>query len=149
MVGNTIRDVIGRAIIRVCLQKERAIVLEINPVTEVTIPGGIIIVSIAGEVGADHGVDDNRSGGGFAYDRGGSGNNHRSRSYNGEAYTRAAEADMGADVDLGIAFCTNEGSGYDGDERKYLFHICIFKLADVSSLILHPHYFGYERGSGI
>ena len=98
--------------------------LEINPVAKVTMPCGVVIICIPGEIGANDRIDNNRSG--LDNDRSGGRKNDRSRSYNGEAYARTAEADVSAYINLRIAFRANEACGYDCCDSKYLLHICNF-----------------------
>ena len=92
--------------------EEGAIVFEVEPVPVVSVPGGIIIISISGEIG----FDDCGSGivaiciygsGGYI-----------------DSWNR--DADVGAYVYLCIAFGSDEAGGYDGGEDEYFFHICSF-----------------------
>jgi hypothetical protein len=96
--------------------KERAIVFKVEPVTVVSVPGGVIIISIAGKF-----CFDNIRGGIIAtcIDRGGSIDN---RCRDGGSYInpggRHPETDTGADEYLSITFRSNEAGGYNGGEDK-------------------------------
>lgn len=97
--------------------KERAIVFKVEPVTVVPVPGGVIIISVAGKIC----FDDIRSGIiATCIDRG-------RRIDNGCRYGGSyinpgsghPETDTGADEYLSITFGSNEaGGGYDGGEDK-------------------------------
>jgi len=90
--------------------KERAIVFKVEPVMVVPVPGGVIIISIAGKVG-------------FAYCGGGiiatcidNGCRYGGSYINPGGWN--AEANTGADKYLSITFSSNEAGGYDGGEDK-------------------------------
>ena len=90
--------------------KERAIVFKVEPVMVVTIPGGVIIIGIAGKIC-------------FAYCGGGiiatcidNGCRYGGSYVNPGSWN--AEPNAGADKYLCITFSSNEAGGYDGGEDK-------------------------------
>ena len=115
----------------------RAIVGIVPTVTVVALPYGIVIVNVPGELGFIASlitlvgcrgifviVYGSRGRGRLIVyrgwcDIGGSGRDIHSRAGD-------TEADVGVDINLRIAFCSDEAGGYNGGENEYLFHICRF-----------------------
>jgi hypothetical protein len=139
--------------------EEGAIVTEVYPVTIVTIPGRVVIIGITGVIRFTNGgrcvvatvcgslvirrilIDRllicrflinglliNR----LLIDRCG-------------VYPDAGDAktNVSVYVYLGIAFGSDEASGYNCGEHQYLFHICRFLVGD-ALLLLHPCIYRYE-----
>jgi hypothetical protein len=103
--------------------EERTIVVEVEPIPVVAVPGRVVIISIAGEFsftnsrGCIVSVRVYRSGSDIP------GIKDRCRSdkgppNNGEPDTYMAKADAGADINLGITFGSDEAGGYDGCKDK-------------------------------
>ena len=118
--------VIEPAMIEICgvISVESApIMFEIDPVMIVTIPGRIIVVSIAGELGFDNGrsgiVTPRINGSGCNIGRSGR-IYHRCR-YSGSYInpgSRNPETNMRAYEYLRIAFSSDEAGGYNGGKDK-------------------------------
>jgi hypothetical protein len=100
---------VGCAISGVGPQEERAIVFEVDPIAEVTVPRRVVIIGVPREVGTDERVDNKRSR--FC-------NHNGSGGYNGKAYSDMPEAGTGAYNNLGIAFRCQKAGGYDRGEDK-------------------------------
>jgi hypothetical protein len=101
--------------------EERTVVFKVETIPVVTVPGRIVIIGIAGEIGFKHrgsGIVSacvNRSGipainYGCGSDKGPTNNREP------DAYT--SESNSGADIYLGIAFGADEAAGYDSGEDK-------------------------------
>jgi hypothetical protein len=107
--------------------EERTIVVEIEPVPVVTVPGGVVIISIAGEFGfTDSGICIvsaciYRSGSDIAAINYGCGSD-KGPANNGESDAYMPESDAcanaSADINLGIAFASDEAGGYNRCEDK-------------------------------
>jgi|SRR5580658_3580391 hypothetical protein len=103
--------------------EERTVVIEVETIPVVTVPGRIVIVSIAGEIRFEDGGG--RIVSACVY---GSGSDITTINYgcrgdkgpanNGESDTYMPESDASADINLGITFGSDEAAGYDGGENK-------------------------------
>jgi hypothetical protein len=105
-----------------------AVVIEVDAVTVVAGPGGVVIVNIAGIFGFTHvrcGVVTAIVFGRIVYwcRCGGSINRSWCNIHPGAGDTKA---DVGVYVYLGVAFGSDEAGGNNGGEDHYLFHICRF-----------------------
>jgi hypothetical protein len=103
--------------------KERTVVFEIETIPVVTVPGRIVIISIAGEIrfknarGRIVSASVYRSGSDIAainYGR----RSDKGPANNGEPDTCMPESDAGADINLGITFGSDKAAGYDGCKDK-------------------------------
>jgi len=96
--------------------KEGAIVFKVDPITVVTVPGGVIIISIPGEICFD---DIRSSIITTCIDRGRCIDN---RCSDGSSYINPGcghpETNMRADEYLRITFSSDEARGYNGGEDK-------------------------------
>ena len=96
--------------------EEGAIVFEINPVVKVTIPGRIIIISIAGEICFDDGGSGIVA---ICIDRSGRiDNGCGDRGADINVGNRNTDTNMRTDDYLRIAFAGDEAGGYNGGKDK-------------------------------
>jgi len=114
--------------------EEGTVVSKVDPVAVVAIVGRVSVVSVTGVIVFANircGIVTTVAifglvvyGCGLLVNRCGLGvNGGRSNIHPGAGDTKA---DMGVDVYLGIAFGSDEASGYNSGENHYLFHICRF-----------------------
>jgi hypothetical protein len=103
--------------------EERTVVIEVETIPVVTVPGRVVIISIAGEIRFEHGggcivaACVYRSGSDVAAINYGRRSDKRPAN-NGKPDTCMPESDTGADINLGITFGSDEAGGYDGCKDK-------------------------------
>lgn len=104
-------------IVRMSPHENRAVVFVVDPITEVTVPGRIVIIGIPGKISIHYrcGSISRACIGGAIEDRGRSNIGMRN---NGQTYSDMSGADTGADEYLRIAFGSDEAGGYNGGEDK-------------------------------